>query len=316
MNECDWIMSENDNNSNANKICTVLEARKWASNYLTTCKLENPIKESDFLLSYVLDVDRSQLLAYPERELPVPLAERFYRLIVSRGKGQPLAYLTNQKEFMSLNFKVTEDVLVPRPETEILVETALKIISRKHKLLNLDDSTECAKSFRILDLCTGTGNIGLSIGYYCRNELQIPFEIVLGDISPDALQVAEHNAFSLGLSCYCDFIQTDMFANISKNDKFDIITVNPPYVSSEEYCQLSREVKSEPKSALIAKEKGLFYYRFLAEQYRNYLNTKGSLIMEIGAEQQTDVERLFADSCEYIKTHRDLAGYPRVMVVQ
>ncbi|OWZ84581.1 peptide chain release factor N(5)-glutamine methyltransferase [Natranaerobius trueperi] len=279
-------------------IWTIKEARNWAFSFLKIREdLDEPIKEGDYLLCYVMGMDRSKLLAYHEKELTFSEKSLFIELVKKRAQGEPYAYLTNNKEFMGLNLKVTKDVLIPRPETELLVESALNIIK----------TFSCEQPIKVLDMCTGSGNVGLSIGYYSSK----PVKITLLDISSDALQIAKENAHSLGLQSKCTFLESDMFSKVS--EKYDIITANPPYISESDYSGLSIDVKNEPVKALKAGSDGLLYYRKIAEEFRNSIVDNGTLLLEVGDNQAQDVSNLFLKKDLTTWIEQDLAGIDRLV---
>ena len=214
-------------------------------------------------------------------------------------QGVPLEHITHQREFMKLNFFVNENVLIPRQDTEILVEEVIKIA----KKIN-------AKS--ILDLCTGSGAIAVSLAKYLPDT-----EITALDISYDALKVAKKNAISNGVESQITFVSSDLFTNLSE-EKFDIIVSNPPYVKEEIMDKLDEQVKREPKIALNGGEDGLNFYKKIIKQAYQYLKYKGYLCLEIGFDQKIDVIELIENEEKFENTYskKDLCGNDRIIVTR
>ncbi|ACB86418.1 peptide chain release factor N(5)-glutamine methyltransferase [Natranaerobius thermophilus] len=296
---------------------TVAEARKWASDYLKRAKIENYIKEADFLLAFILDWDRSKLLAYPEKHLSSGQYKELKELVIKRSEGTPYAYLTGKREFMGLEFTVTENVLIPRPDTEVVVEFALNCLGKIILKDNPNNKKELQfnelnSPIKILDICTGSGNIGLSIAYYFNKMYGQNLELTLSDISDKALEIAHINASNLGLLSQCKFVKSDLFSNTS-DDNYRLITANPPYISSKHYSTLSKEVKLEPAHALLAGEDGLYYYKKISQQIKKYLSQDGVLIFEIGEDQQEEVENMLSTQNLVVTSEQDLAGRPRLI---
>ena len=209
-------------------------------------------------------------------------------------EGKPIQYILGYQEFMEINFKVTEDVLIPQPDTEILVEKTIEI----------------AKTFerpKILDLCTGSGAIAISL-----SKLVPQAQITASDISEKALEVAKLNDENKKIN----FIHSDMFQNI--NEKFDIIVSNPPYIKTDVIKTLSKEVQIEPHIALDGGEDGLVFYKEIINNGYKYLNKKGYLCLEIGDDQKEAIVNLIKNSKNYtsIETYKDLAGHDRVITCQ
>ena len=192
---------------------------------------------------------------------------------------------------MGLDFEVNENVLIPQPDTEVLVENAIKIVLDKY----------ANKEVKILDLCTGSGAIAISIKKYLSNAI-----VYASDISKNALDIAKLNAKKNNVKI--NFILSNMFENIK--DNFDIIVTNPPYIKSNEIAKLSKNVQAEPKLALDGGEDGLKFYKIIAKKVSNYLNKKGTLLMEIGFDQGKEVVDLFEGS----KCIKDYANNNRVVI--
>jgi len=202
----------------------------------------------------------------------------------------------NLQEFMKLNFYVDENVLVPQPDTEILVEKVVELIKNK--------------KVDVLDLCTGSGAIGISIAKYSENT-----KVAVLDISKKALDIARIN--SKNNNTEIEFILSDMFKNL-ENRKFDFIVSNPPYIKTNEIEKLSNEVKNEPHLALDGGQDGLCFYKVIINEGYNYLNENGCICLEIGYDQKNDVLNLINKSGKYtdVKCYKDLGGNDRVIIFQ
>ncbi|SHG93429.1 release factor glutamine methyltransferase [Thermosyntropha lipolytica DSM 11003] len=266
----------------------------WTTRFFTEKGLEEPRLEAEVLLASALGKDRVYL--YTNYDLPVNQKEReLYReWIKRRVKGEPTAYITGSKEFMSLEFKVTPHVLIPRPDTEILVEEALHLANRWQEKV------------RICDVGTGSGAIAVSLAYYLKRA-----HVYATDISEEALKVAEYNAQKHGVKVV--FKAGDLMQPLAGEEKFHIITANLPYISEEEYIKLSPSVRDyEPKSALLAPGDGLDLYRSLLPQAWELLYAGGYLLMEIGFNQG---EKALAMAEKWGKAEiiKDLAGRDRVV---
>ncbi len=268
-----------------------------------------PKLDAEVLLSYYLKADRSFLFAHFSDDLDDKRCEAYFELIDIRAAGVPVPYITGVQEFMGISFKVDQHVLIPRPDTETLVEEAIKAAKEKHKALgNID----------ILDLCCGSGAIGVSLGYYLPKA-----KIEASDISKKALESDKRNAADYGLSGRLRFLQGDLFAAIKKGSfgkvRFDIIVSNPPYIRSETIPTLQREiVQFEPLIALDGGPDGLSFYGRIIAEAPAYLKKNGLLMLEIGYDQKKDIERLITDDGRYgqVEIIKDLAGNDRVVKVQ
>ena len=235
--------------------------------------------------------DRQWYLLNREDEARAEEEKVYQELIERRAKRIPLQQITGEQEFMGLSFRVNEHVLIPRQDTETLVEEAMGKVK---------------SGDQVLDMCTGSGCIPISL------KLRNPQIVIEGaDISEEALKVAEKNAKKLGVSG--KWIQTDMFENITGT--FDMITSNPPYIPTKVIEELEAEVRlHDPYEALDGKEDGLYFYRILAEKVPKYLTDGGWLVMEIGYDQSADVEKLLKETgFEQVSTQKDLAGLDRVV---
>lgn len=243
-----------------------------------------------YLLEYAAHCTKNEYFLRPEKEV-LPQEKQLYRtLIRKRSAHIPLQYLTGSQEFMGLSFFVDENVLIPRQDTEILVEEALRALG---------------SGMRVLDVCTGSGCILLSLLKLCAG-----LEGTGTDLSEKALQVAGENARRLGVEA--SFVQGDLFEPVS--GKYDCIVSNPPYIASREVDALMEEVRDhEPRMALDGGEDGLYFYRKIAVQSPKYLNDRGRIFLEIGFDQGEAVAGLLAPAFDEVRIVKDLAGLDRVV---
>jgi release factor glutamine methyltransferase len=252
---------------------------------------ESPRLDVEVLLARALDLPRSYLLAHPEELLDEASAARFFHAVEQRRQGMPLSYITGEKEFWSLSLAVAPGVLVPRPETELLVELALREIPR---------NGECS----VLDLGTGSGAIAIALASErpaCR--------FVASDVNPGALAVARHNAMKHGLA-NIEFVEGNWTAPVA-DERFNLIVSNPPYVRARDPALA--DLRFEPEEALVAGDDGLDAIRTLARDCRRLLKEGGLLLLEHGAEQQAEVACILAgEGWARIHNFRDLSGLPRV----
>lgn len=276
---------------------TYQEAYKAAVVRLGEQKIKDAASDAWILLEYVTGMDRTRFFVDGFFSMPEEMKVKFFNLIKKREKRIPVQHLTGLQEFMGMEFLVNEHVLVPRQDTEILVEEAEKVL----KALKRTD----AKT-RVLDMCTGSGCIAISLK--ARNSW---IECMAADISETALEVAERNAEKLGVSVM--FVKSDMFGQIQ--GKFDMIVSNPPYIPTKVIEELEEEVRlHDPFGALDGKEDGLHFYRILAEESPHHLTDGGHLYMEIGHDQSEAVEGLLREAgFDQVHTQKDLAGLDRVV---
>jgi len=249
------------------------------------------------LLSAWLHADLAELFRAPEKTLTEEEISGFAGWIRRRVQGEPVAYITGVKEFWSLLFEVNKDVLVPRPETEILVEETIKVCR-----------TMAPKGLRLLEIGAGSGAVSVSLAVELRGAC-----FTATDISPGALFLARKNACAHGVEGRMDFLPGNLFEPVS--GLFDAVVSNPPYISAEEFERLPREVKEyEPKHALMAGTEGTFYHGKIIEGSKDCLKKGGWLLMEIGAGQKERIEKMLRDSAAYsdIETRRDYGGIERV----
>ncbi|HYE34847.1 peptide chain release factor N(5)-glutamine methyltransferase [Methylocaldum sp.] len=250
--------------------------------------------DTEILLALALNRDRSHLRAWPERELLPEEQERFRDLIEQRRSGTPIAYLSGEKEFWSRAFKVRPDVLIPRPETELLIELALAFIP----------ATQMAD---ILDLGTGSGAIAVTVA--AERPLA---RITATDLSTGALEVAQENAGLHGVR-NIRFQLGDWFNAVQDDERFDLIVSNPPYVADDDPHLSQGDVRFEPALALKGGIHGLDAFRIIAREARDYLKPHGRLMLEHGFDQAKSLADLLTEfGYTDISHHLDLQGYARV----
>jgi len=252
---------------------------------------------SKILLSYFLNKDKQYLIINNELEVPIYVEEKYKDAIEKVSNDFPLQYITNNQEFMKLNFYVDENVLIPRADTEILVEEIIKLTSKE-------------KQINILDMCSGSGAIGISLAKYIPNS-----KVYMVDISKSALNIAQKNAKLNGVEKQVEFINSDMFEKVP-NIEFDIIVSNPPYIETETIKILEKQVLKEPNIALDGGEDGLIFYRILVKETHKFLKQNGILGLEIGYNQKQEVIKLLEQEGVYkdIYCKKDLGGNDRAVI--
>lgn len=260
-------------------------------------------REAGSLLEYVLGRDRSFILTHAEEAIAEEQAERFRECLERRAQGEPLQYITANQEFFGLDFEVTKDVLIPRPETELLIETALKLL------------TPSPDAF-ICDVGTGSGCIVITLMQQRKQARAVAI-----DISPAALAVARRNAVRHSVAERIDFVLSDCFAALNSREprpSFDLIVSNPPYVEEGAMAELQREVRDfEPRSALAAGAEGLDIIRRLLLDASSFLKTGGYFLFEIGFNQAVVVRELLdPKTWKLMDIHKDLQGIPRTVALQ
>lgn len=281
------------------KTTSMKEALSRGRNVLEQAGVADADLDAWYLLEYVTGVDRAHYLADPGRMLDPQRLSRYEEAVRRRAERIPLQHITGEQEFMGLVFRVNGNVLIPRQDTEILVEQALGLFEK--------NKVPSAGNRRILDLCTGSGCILLSILHWGKVSGGVG-----ADLSPEALRVAEENAERIGQD-HAEFICSDLFAKIAGT--FDMIVSNPPYIRTEEIGRLADEVRlHDPLLALDGKEDGLFFYRKITEGAGEHLVKGGYLLFEIGCGQAADVTGMMSSAgFEEISVVKDLAGLDRVV---
>lgn len=258
-------------------------------------KIENPKKESEILISNLLGIENYKI--YTEKiDVPWKIIEKYLKLIFERIKGIPVQYLTGKVYFFNCEFKIKKGIFIPRQETELLVEKAIKIYNENFY----------PKKVKILDIGTGCGNIAISLAKNIKN-----CYIIGTDISKKSLEISEENAILNGVNDKIKFKFSNLFSKI--DEKFDIIVSNPPYVSEIDYKSLCKEVKNEPKRALIAGKDGLKFIKRIIERSGKFLKKKGFLIIEIGYNQFEMIKNFIPDGLNLISFDKDYSKYVRIL---
>lgn len=261
--------------------------------------IETPKMKARLLMQFMLNKPRQYIIVYDENELTKAQENEYFKNIKKLINGIPLQHITHQQEFMKLNFYVDNNVLIPRADTEILVEEVIAIAKK----------TEAKK---ILDLCTGSGAIAVSLAKYIEKS-----QITAVDISEKALKIAQKNAMNNDVESQIIFVKSNLFENLP-NDKYDIIVSNPPYIKKRVINTLSKEVKNEPTIALDGGEDGLDFYRKILKNGYEYLKYRGYICLEIGYDQKYDVIELIENEGKYRDTYskKDLFNNDRVIVTR
>lgn len=268
---------------------------------LLAAGIESARLDAEVLLGHLLQKKREQLLTDARLPLSNDEKQMFHCLLARRIEGEPVAYITGRQEFWSKEFRITPDVLIPRPETECLVEIALKFAS------------DWREPLKILDLGTGSGAIAVALAGELPNA-----EIFATDISSAALTVAKMNAVENRVAATVRFLEGDLFGALAEmRGEFHLIVSNPPYIRRDDMAGLPREVgRWEPRSALDGGIDGLDYYRRLAAESFAYLRPGGAVIIEIGADMADAVKALFSEAGAGIEVYPDFSGRDRIVVAR
>ena len=267
---------------------SIKEIRKWAYTQID-------VIDADALLKDVLACDEIYLVIHADDIVSEEDREKFVLYVNRRKNFESVAYITNKKEFMSLMFYVDENVLVPRSETELLVEEIINAPVKKDE---------------ILDLCTGSGAVSVSLSYYLENS-----SVTGVDISDGALKVAEKNAKNILKNKKVSFLKCDVLSQLDKiGKKFDVVVSNPPYIETDVIKTLDKDVKDyEPHLALDGGCDGLMFYRKISEGAKYILKKGGYIFFEIGFNQEEALKEILKDSFFDIKVIKDYAGHPRIV---
>ena len=261
--------------------------------------IESPKNKARTIMQYTLKKPREYLIIYDNKEVTKQQREEYIKNIKRLIMGEPLQYIIGMQEFMKLKFLVTKDVLIPQPDTEILVEEVIEILKKIQNPV-------------ILDLCTGSGAIAISIAKYVQN-----VKIYAVDISKKALEIAKQNATLNGVANNIKFIESNLFDKI-KDEKFDIIVSNPPYVPTNDIKKLPIDVQNEPHLALDGGKDGLDFYRKIAKEGYKYLKRQGYICLEIGYDQKNDVKKIIDNERRYVETYckKDLCQNDRIIITR
>ncbi len=285
------------------------QALQEAASFFRAGSIEAPRSEAEYLLCFLLQVERSYLYAHGGELLSEEQLGRFQELVGRRAQREPMAYLTGQKEFMGAMFQVGPDVLIPRPETEHLVEGVLKWVDE----ILLQSPKGRKENLKVLDLGTGCGNIGIMLA------LNLPGAEVTGvDISPEAIRVAQGNALKHGVAERVTFLCGSFWEPFTPGqDFFQVVVSNPPYISGEEIPFLAQEVQKEPILSLDGGWDGLKFYREILASVRNYLVSPGLLALEIDENQSGEVSALGeAQGLRVKEIIQDYAQRERVIIFE
>jgi protein-(glutamine-N5) methyltransferase, release factor-specific len=269
-------------------------------------------RDCKILYCYMMDIPFSKIILEYQEVLQDRLCDKYFELIDRRSKGEPVQYIMGSQEFMGLEFIVNENVLIPRQDTETLVEDALEIINTG--TLRGEDMDVKRKEWDILDLCTGSGAIGVSLARIANK-----VNVTCSDISEGAIKVAKENAQKHGVAKSVKFEQGDLFKPFSKHfrkQKFDMIISNPPYIKSSVIPTLQKEVcEHEPLSALDGGESGLDFHERIVSGVGGHLRKGGVLLLEIGHDQGEAVSGLLSRNGDFtsIRVLKDLANRDRIV---
>ncbi len=276
---------------------TIKELLNQAVIMLKNENIEFPKNKARALLETSLKKSREYLMIYDNKEVSNEERALYIKNIKRLILGEPLQYITGKQEFMKLNFLVTKDVLIPRQDTEILVQEVIDLAKR-------------IKNPKILDLCTGSGAIAISIAKYVENT-----KIIATDISKAALEIAKKNAEFNGVKNNIEFIESNLFTKL-KDQKFNIIVSNPPYIETKTLKKLQKDVQNEPKIALDGGIDGLDFYRKIAQKGHEYLERQGYLCLEIGYNQKIAVKQILEEQKRYINIYskKDFCENDRIVV--
>ena len=284
-----------------NKIWTILELINETTGYFKKKSIESARLDAELLLAHCLNIERIQLYIAFERAVTEAELSLFRDMVRRRAAGEPVAYLTGYREFWSLKIKVQKGVLIPRPETELLVEEAIKLLKPGDR--------EAA----ILDLGTGSGAIAIALAGEIKNSV-----MYAADISSAALEVARRNIESQGLTGRIRLVCGNGLAPFKQGELFDLIISNPPYICSRDMETLAPEIKNhEPREALDGGADGLGFYRQWIPQMSALLRSGGWAVFEIGSEQALSVSQLFRDAgFSDVTTVKDYAGHNRAVIAR
>ena len=273
-----------------------IELLKLGENVLKKENIQDSHIKASILLQYVLKQTKQELIINSEEIVEPSKVNKYNNYLQEIIKGTPIQYITKHQQFMALDFYVDENVLIPQPDTEVLVEDGIKIIKEQN--------------MEVLDLCTGSGAIAISIAHYCQNST-----VTATDISQEALEVARKNANLNNVNI--EFIESNLFDKLTERS-FDIILSNPPYIETDIIKTLEKDVQAEPHLALDGGRDGLEFYKKILNEAHKHLKTKGYLMLEIGYNQGNTVINLEHKNLKLITKQpiKDLAGNDRVVIFQ
>ena len=273
-----------------------IELLKLGENVLKKENIQDSHIKASILLRYVLKQTKQELIINSEEIVETSRVNEYNNYLQEIIEGTPIQYITKHQQFMALGFYVDENVLIPQPDTEVLVEEGIKTIKEQ--------------SMEVLDLCTGSGAIAISIAHYCKNST-----VTATDISQEALGVARKNANSNNVNI--EFIESNLFDKLTERS-FDIILSNPPYIETDIINTLEKDVQTEPHLALDGGKDGLEFYKRILNEAHKHLKINGYLMLEIGYNQGNAVINLEHKNLKLITKQpiKDLAGNDRVLIFQ
>jgi release factor glutamine methyltransferase len=309
----------------------VRAALKEGMAQLRAAQIPSHTLATELLLMHALGRDRAWIYTHPEEAVDPPIAQKFLALIARRAAGEPVQYLTGKQEFWGLEFEVNPAVLIPRPETEHVMEVALARLGERGIKIHMDTGVPREK-LRVADVGTGSGCLAVALAW------ELPHaEVFATDISALAMEVARRNAARHGVADRIHFLQSDLLTGLEKTDPtsvgarhavpasardaalFDLIVSNPPYIAHNHAAQLQREVRDhEPHAALFGGPTGIEMYQRLIHQARDLLRDSGILVLELGHDSAEHVRKIFDAQPEWTKVAitMDLAGIPRVLAAE
>ena len=271
---------------------TIKSVLQWTAEYFTKLGVDSPRVDAEILLAKVLDCNRVKLYIDQDKPLSQSELNAMHKMVERRGRHEPVAYILGSKGFMTDDFLVTPAVLVPRPETELLVEVVARIFE--------------GEPIRFLDMGTGSGAIAISL-----LKLLPEARGVAADISKEALQVAQQNAVKIGVAERLQFVQSDLYQRVG-TERFDLLISNPPYISDEDMAVLEPDVLQEPRLALAGGADGLDFYRRIIADAGQHLTPDGVLAFEFGMGQAEPIRQLLLDKgYAAVAVTRDYAGLER-----
>lgn len=286
--------------------CTISDLLTHGIRYFTEHSMESPRTDAEILLSHVLSMSRAWIYSHMEEPAPRETAEEYTRTLSLRAEGTPVQYITGSTDFYNVTLLVNPHVLIPRPETEVLVSHVL--LALRQRGVGQDE-----RPLRFLDLGTGSGAIALAVAYEFKGEL--PIEVVATDVSSSALEVARENVERYDLEGVIELRCGDMFGALRKGESFDAIVSNPPYLSRGDLSKLSVDVRDrEPHVALVSGPTGFEHIEIIVREGHRYLQEGGILLFEMGMGQEGGVKEIFQNSGKYenVSFIKDLSGTTRI----
>lgn len=279
---------------------TIGEILREGIEYLEKNNISEKNVKARILLAFALNKSKEYLVTNNDKEIEENSKKLYMSYIKELAEGKPLQHITKKQEFMKMDFLVNEDVLIPRPDTEILVEEVISIAGGIKKPV-------------ILDLCTGSGAIAVAIAKNIEDS-----DITASDISNKAIEIAKLNASNNETNEQIRFVESDLFNNIGESSKFDIIVCNPPYIKRNELANLDKEVQAESQIALDGGADGLAFYKKIVEKATKYLNKNGYLCFEIGYDQKNEVIEIIKKNGKYenLYSKKDLGDNDRIIICQ